>query len=147
MQECQAVKKIEAVVDPFKLDEIKELLAKLKIPQVTVYEVKGAGAQQGKPKAYRGANYIQDCAEVKIEMVVDDDEAEHIAELIIDTLRTGLLHDGEVVIIPVEQCLRIRAGQRGCPVSDWTRNNALQSRARDSVGLKSYLSAIKRKLY
>ena len=70
------MKKIEAVIQPFKLDAVREILAKAKLPRINIFEVKGAGNQQGSIKQYRGTEYIEDSVEIKIEMVVDDDEAE-----------------------------------------------------------------------
>jgi nitrogen regulatory protein P-II 1 len=87
-------------------------LAKAKLPRVNIFEVKGAGSQQGRLKQYRGTEYVADSVELKIEMVVDDADAESIADMIIDALRTGELSDGEVMILPVEQSVRLRAAGR-----------------------------------
>src|SRR5262245_30980662 len=141
------MKKIEAVIQPFKLDEVKEVLAKKKISRINIFEVRGAGSQQGKPKEYRGTRYIEDSPEIKIEIVVDDDEAEHMAEMIIDVLRTGDLCDGEVIILPVEQCFRLRAGQRGHILPSWEPDPAPSYLLRNSASLKSYLNALKKKFH
>ena len=77
------MKKIEAIFQPFKLDEIKEALENEKIPRVTIFEVKGAGSQQGSIKYYRGAEYIEDSLEIKIEIIVDDDEAKRLTGIIV----------------------------------------------------------------
>ena len=96
------MKKIEAVIHPFKLDEVKEALERKDIHRMTVFEVRGAGSQQGKLKQYRGACYIEDVAEVKIEIIADDDEVSQLIDTILNTLRTGELCDGEITILPIE---------------------------------------------
>ena len=106
------MKKIEAVIKPFKFDEVKEALEREKIQRVTIFEVKGAGSQQGSIKHYRGAQYFEDSHEIKIEIIVDDDEAKRLAGIIVSILRTGDLCDGEVIIVPIEELLRVRVGQR-----------------------------------
>lgn len=141
------MKKIEAVIQPFKLDEVRAVLAKTKLPRVNIFEVKGAGSQQGRPKEYRGTRYIEDSAEVKIEMVVDDDEAEHMADMLVDALRTGDLSDGEVIVVPVQQSMRLRAGQRGHPVPSWEHDPAPSYLLRNATSLKSYLKALRRKFH
>ena len=83
------MKKMEAVIQAFKADEVREALANEKIARITIFEVKGAGSEQGTPKHYRGTRYIQDSTDVKIEIVADNDDAERIANLSRDTLRTG----------------------------------------------------------
>src|ERR1700741_348741 len=105
------MKKIETVVQSFKADEIWETLAREKIPRITMFEVKGAGGDQGKLKAYRGVQYIEYSHEVKIEIVVDDDAAERIAQLIMGVLRSHDLGSGEVIICPIEQSFCSRVGQ------------------------------------
>lgn len=141
------MKKIEAVIQPFKLDEVREILAKAKIPRVNIFEVKGAGSQQGRPKEYRGARYIEDSAEVKIEMVVDDDEAELVADMIINALRTGDLCDGEVIIVPVEHSVRLRAGRRDHGVPSRAGDPVSSSLIRDGARLKSYFRSLRRKFH
>ena len=138
------MKKVEAVVQGFKVDEVREILAKAKLPHINIFEVKGAGNQQGSIKQYRGTEYIEDSVEIKIEMVVDDDEQSH--DRIIDALRTGDLSDGEVIILPVEQSVRLRAGQRGHRVRSWERDPAPSYLLRDATTLKSYLNAFKKKI-
>lgn len=119
------MKKIEAVIQSFKLDEVREILVKARLPRINIFEVRGAGSQQGRLKQYRGTEYVEDSVEVKVEMVVDDDEAEPIAEMIVDALRTGELSDAEVMISPVEQSIRLRAGRRaGLPIAVWGREPA-----------------------
>ncbi|HEY1232209.1 MAG TPA: P-II family nitrogen regulator, partial [Candidatus Binatia bacterium] len=85
------MKKLEAVIQGCKADDVREALATEKLPRVTIFEVKGAGTTQGRVTQYRGCRYIEESADVKIEIVTDDDEAERIAELIIATLRSGSL--------------------------------------------------------
>jgi len=105
------MKKIEAVIHPFKLDEVKEALEKKNIHRMTVFEVRGAGSQQGKLKQYRGARYIEDVAGVKIEIIADDDEVSPLVDTILNTIRTGELCDGEVIILPIERVARVRIGK------------------------------------
>jgi nitrogen regulatory protein P-II 1 len=112
------MKKIEAIFEPFKLDEVKEALERKNIHRMTIFEVKGAGSKQGKIKQYRGAPYIEDAHEVKIEIIADDDEVCQLADTIVNTLRTGYLCDGEVVILPVDRVGRVRMGKfsQGIPI-------------------------------
>jgi nitrogen regulatory protein P-II 1 len=105
------MKKIEALIPPFKLDEVKEALEKEKIHRMTVFEVKGAGSQQGKVKCYRGAHYLEDVSEVKVEVVTEDHEVDEVRDIIITALRTGDLCDGEVAVLPLEGLVRIRIGR------------------------------------
>ena len=105
------MKKIEAIVDPVKLDEIKEALQKEKISQVSVFEIRGVGSQQGKVKHYRGADYVEDSTEVKIEILVEDDDIDRITQTIVATLRAGELCDGEITVLPVERFIRVRIGK------------------------------------
>ena len=105
------MKKIEAVIYPFKLDEVKEALERKDIHRMTVFEVRGAGSQQGKLKQYRGARYIEDVAEVKIEIIADDDEVSQLIDTILNTLRIGELCDGEITILPIEKIAHLRVGK------------------------------------
>src|ERR1700741_3473167 len=104
------MKKVEAVLQGFKLDQVKEALAKEKLPRITIFEVKGAGLTQAVAREYRGVQYLEDSVAVKIEIVVDDDEAERIARLIADVLNTDGLGDGEILIVHIEQHFRLRVG-------------------------------------
>ena len=113
------MKKIEAVVKPFKFDAIIEALKNENIQRITVFEVKGAGSRQGRVKHYRGAQYVEDSPEIKIEIIVDDDEATRLAGMIVDILRSGDLCDGEVIILPIEELLRVRVGQGSSAGSNW----------------------------
>jgi len=105
------MEKAEALIPPFKLDEVKEALEKEKIHRMTVFEVKGAGSQQGKVKCYRGAHYLEDVSEVKVEVVTEDHEVDEVRDIIITALRTGDLCDGEVAVLPLEGLVRIRIGR------------------------------------
>jgi len=105
------MKKIEAIIRPFLLDEVKEALEKEKIQRITVFEVKGAGSQQGSIKFYRGAQYVEEEPELKVEVVADDDEVKRVADSIVAALRTGNLYDGEVAILPMEEVVRVRVGR------------------------------------
>jgi nitrogen regulatory protein P-II 1 len=110
----QAMKKIEAIIKPFKLDEVKEALTKEGIQGMTVSEVKGFGRQKGHTELYRGAEYVVDfLPKVKIELLIDDGRAQRIADLIVSTARTGKIGDGKIFILPVDDVVRIRTGERG----------------------------------
>jgi nitrogen regulatory protein P-II 1 len=105
------MKKIEAVIEPFKLDEIKQLLHAEKLHRVNIFEMKGAGCAQGKLKQYRGVHYVEDAFEIKVEAIVDDDDSERIVEAILAVLRSGDLCDGEVLVLPVEKVATLRRGR------------------------------------
>jgi nitrogen regulatory protein P-II 1 len=105
------MKKIEAIFKPFKLDEIKEALAKERIQRFSLLEVKGAGCHQIIIKQYRGVTYSEDSIGFSVAVVVDDDEADRIAQTLVTTLRSGDLCDGEVTIMPVERLIRVRVGK------------------------------------
>jgi len=105
------MKKIEAVIKPFKLDAVQEALEKEKIQRLTVFEVKGAGSRQGKIQCYRGAQYLEEEPEIKVEVVADDHDVKEVRDSIITALRTGDLCDGEVVILPMEEVVRVRTGR------------------------------------
>ena len=108
------MKKIEAIIKPFKLDEVKEALAKAGVEGMTVTEVKGFGRQKGHTELYRGAEYVVEfLPKVKIEILVSDDRAAAIAKAIEDAARSGQIGDGKIFILPVEEALRIRTGERG----------------------------------
>jgi nitrogen regulatory protein P-II 1 len=108
------VKKIEAVIKPFKLDEVKGKLSEIGIHGLTVSEVKGFGRQKGHTELYRGAEYVVDfLPKIKIETVVPDKIAMEVAEVIISSAYTGRIGDGKVFIIPIEEAIRIRTGERG----------------------------------
>jgi len=105
------MKKIEAIFKPFKLGEIKEATAKERIQRFSLLEVKGAGCHQIIIKQYRGVSYSEDSIGFSVAVVVDDDEADRIAQTLVTTLRSGDLCDGEVAIMPVERLIRVRVGK------------------------------------
>ncbi len=108
------MKKIEAIIKPFKLDEVKEALTDLGVSGITVTEAKGFGRQKGHTELYRGAEYVVDfLPKVKLEVVVDDGIAERVVEGIAEAARTGRIGDGKIFVMNVEEALRIRTGERG----------------------------------
>jgi nitrogen regulatory protein P-II 1 len=109
-----AVKKIEAVIKPFKLDEVKEALHEVGLQGLTVLEAKGFGRQKGHTELYRGAEYVVDfLPKVKIEVVCDDDRVERAIEAIVSAARTGRIGDGKIFVTNLEEVVRIRTGERG----------------------------------
>ena len=108
------MKKIEAIIKPFKLDDVREALTELGITGMTVSEVKGFGRQRGHTAVYRGAEYAVDFLPiVKIEMVLPDDQIERTVEVIIEAARSGKIGDGKIFVLPVEEVIRIRTGETG----------------------------------
>ena len=108
------MKKIEAIIKPFKLDEVKEALTREGIQGMTVSEVKGFGRQKGHTELYRGAEYVVDfLPKVKIEVVVDDARVESATQVIEDAAKTGRIGDGKIFVLHVEEAVRIRTGSRG----------------------------------
>lgn len=107
------VKKIEAIIKPFKLDEVKEALHEVGVSGITVTEAKGFGRQKGHTELYRGAEYVVDfLPKVKLEVVVEDAMADRVVEAIATAAQTGRIGDGKIFVIPVETVLRIRTGER-----------------------------------
>ena len=108
------MKKIEAIIKPFKLDEVKDRLFELGLRGLTVTEVKGFGRQKGHTELYRGAEYVVDfLPKVKLEVVVDDARCDEVVDAIVNIARTGKIGDGKVFVSPVEVAVRIRTGERG----------------------------------
>ncbi|MFN3595256.1 MAG: P-II family nitrogen regulator [Thiobacillaceae bacterium] len=108
------MKKIEAIIKPFKLDEVREALSAIGVSGLTVTEVKGFGRQKGHTELYRGAEYVVDfLPKVKIELVVADGLVEAAIEAILKSARTGKIGDGKIFVTPVEQVIRIRTGETG----------------------------------
>ena len=108
------MKKIEAVIKPFKLDEVKEALHEVGLQGITVVEAKGFGRQKGHTELYRGAEYVVDfLPKVKIEIVCEDSVVERAVEAIVTAARTGRIGDGKIFISTVEEVVRIRTGERG----------------------------------
>lgn len=106
------MKKIEAIIKPFKLDEVREALSELGITGLTVTEVKGFGRQKGHTELYRGAEYVVDfLPKIKIEVVLTEDKVDAAIESIVNAARTGKIGDGKIFVTPVEQVVRIRTGE------------------------------------
>src|SRR5215467_10851380 len=108
------MKKIEAIIKPFKLDEVKDALAEVGVQGMTVTEVKGFGRTSGKKEVYRGSAYVVDfMPKVKIEVVVPDDLVHDVLEAIEKSAKTGRIGDGKIFVTPIEEAIRIRTGERG----------------------------------
>jgi nitrogen regulatory protein P-II 1 len=108
------MKKIEAIIKPFKLDEVKQALSKIGVHGMTVTEVKGFGRQKGHTEIYRGAEYkIDFLAKTKIELIVADESVPQVIETIERAAKTGKIGDGKIFVSPVEEVIRIRTGERG----------------------------------
>ncbi|WP_407493562.1 P-II family nitrogen regulator [Pseudooceanicola sp. MF1-13] len=108
------MKKLEAIIKPFKLDEVKEALQEFGIQGLSVIEVKGFGRQKGHTELYRGAEYVVDfLPKVKIEVVLDDDQVDGAIEAIIDAAKTEKIGDGKIFVSTIEQAIRIRTGEAG----------------------------------
>ncbi|MDF1589264.1 MAG: P-II family nitrogen regulator [Gammaproteobacteria bacterium] len=108
------MKKIEAIIKPFKLDDVRELLSEIGITGMTVSEVKGFGRQKGHTELYRGAEYVVDfLPKIKIEIVLPDDLVNNCVEVIIKAAHTGKIGDGKIFVTPVDQVIRIRTGEEG----------------------------------
>jgi len=108
------MKKIEAIIKPFKLDEVKEALQEVGIQGITATEAKGFGRQKGHTELYRGAEYIVDfLPKVKIEVVLDDNLVERAVEAIQNAAKTGRIGDGKIFVSTIEEAIRIRTGERG----------------------------------
>jgi len=108
------MKKIEAIIKPFKLDEVKEALNDIGIKGMTISEVKGYGRQKGHKEIYRGAEYIVDfIPKAKLEIIVDSDQVDKVLETIIQAAKTGKIGDGKIFVLPVEEVIRVRTGEKG----------------------------------
>ena len=108
------MKKIEAIIKPFKLDDVKEALQEIGLQGITVVEARGFGRQKGHTELYRGAEYVVDfLPKVKIEVIVTDDKVEPTVEAIVAAAQTGRIGDGKIFVLPVEDVIRIRTGERG----------------------------------
>lgn len=113
-QENEIMVKIEAIIKPFKLEELKDGLNEIGIEGMTVSEVKGFGRQKGHKEIYRGAEYVVDfLPKVKIEIVAERERANEIVKVIQDTCRTGKIGDGKIFLLPLEEVIRIRTGETG----------------------------------
>lgn len=108
------MKKVEAIIKPFKLDEVKEALNEIGIQGITVSEVKGFGRQKGHTELYRGAEYVVDfIPKIKMEIIVADEIAARVVEAIEQAAKTGRIGDGKIFVTSVEEVVRIRTGERG----------------------------------
>ena len=108
------MKKVEAIIKPFKLDEVKEALNEIGIQGITVSEVKGFGRQKGHTELYRGAEYVVDfIPKIKMEIIVSDEIVHKVVETIEQAAKTGRIGDGKIFVTPVEEVVRIRTGERG----------------------------------
>ncbi len=108
------MRKIEAIIKPFKLDEVKEALHEIGIQGMTVSEVKGFGRQKGHTELYRGAEYVVDfLPKIKVEIAVSDDLADKAVEAIVQAASTGRIGDGKIFVLQIEEAVRIRTGERG----------------------------------
>ena len=108
------MKKIEAIIQPFKLDDVKQALNEVGIQGMTISEVKGYGRQKGHKEIYRGAEYVVDFVpKIKIEIVVDATQADAVVEEIRSTANTGKIGDGKIFVFPIEEAIRVRTGEKG----------------------------------
>ena len=108
------MRRIEAIVKPFKLDEVKEALTTIGVRGMTISEVKGFGRQKGHTELYRGAEYVVDfLPKMKIDLLVDESKAEEVIDAIVQAARTGHIGDGKIFISPAAEVVRIRTGERG----------------------------------
>jgi nitrogen regulatory protein P-II 1 len=108
------LKKVEAIIKPFKLDEVKEALNEIGIQGITISEVKGFGRQKGHTELYRGAEYVVDfIPKIKMEIIVSDEVVAKVVETIAQAAKTGRIGDGKIFVTPVEEVVRIRTGERG----------------------------------
>ena len=108
------MKKIEAIIKPFKLDDLKEALSALGVTGLTLTEVKGFGRQKGHTEIYRGAEYVVDfIPKVKVEIVVEEERVDEVVSTIMTSVRTGKIGDGKIFVLPVEEVCRIRTGEKG----------------------------------
>ena len=109
-----SMKKIEAIIKPFKLDEVKEALHEVGLQGITVLEAKGFGRQKGHTELYRGAEYVVDfLPKVKLEIVVEDEMLDRAVEAIQNAAHTGRIGDGKIFIVPIDDAIRVRTGERG----------------------------------
>jgi len=108
------MRKVEAIIKPFKLDEVKEALNEIGIQGITVSEVKGFGRQKGHTELYRGAEYVVDfIPKIKMEIIVADDIVAQVVDAIAEAAKTGRIGDGKIFVTPIDEIVRIRTGERG----------------------------------
>ena len=108
------MRKVEAIIKPFKLDEVKEALNEIGIQGITVSEVKGFGRQKGHTELYRGAEYVVDfIPKIKMEIIVSDEVVTQVVDAIAEAAKTGRIGDGKIFVTPIDEIIRIRTGERG----------------------------------
>ena len=108
------MKKVEAIIKPFKLDDVKEALNEIGLQGMTISEVKGYGRQKGHKEIYRGAEYVVDfIPKIKLEIVIDDDRVQAVVDKIQQAANTGKIGDGKIFVLPVEEAIRVRTGEKG----------------------------------
>src|SRR6188472_4130803 len=108
------MKKVEAIIKPFKLDEVKESLSSIGVQGITISEVKGFGRQKGHTELYRGAEYVVDfLPKVKLEVIVTDEMVTQVVDAIIKAAQSGRIGDGKIFVMPIDEVIRIRTGERG----------------------------------
>ncbi|MFK5926268.1 MAG: P-II family nitrogen regulator [Desulfuromusa sp.] len=108
------MRKVEAIIKPFKLDEVKEALNEIGIQGITVSEVKGFGRQKGHTELYRGAEYVVDfIPKIKMEIIVSDEIVTQVVDTIAEAAKTGRIGDGKIFVTPIDEVVRIRTGERG----------------------------------
>jgi nitrogen regulatory protein P-II 1 len=108
------MKKVEAIIKPFKLEDVKDALSEAGITGMTVTDVKGYGRQQGHSELYRGAEYVVDfLAKTKLELIVNDEEVEKCVDIITSSAKTGKIGDGKIFVLPIDDVVRIRTGESG----------------------------------
>ncbi len=114
VEEVNSMKKVEAIIKPFKLDDVKEALKEIGVQGLTVTEVKGFGRQKGHTELYRGAEYVIDfLPKIKLDIVVSDDMVAKVIEAITESAKTGKIGDGKIFVLPMEEVIRIRTGEKG----------------------------------
>ena len=108
------MKKVEAIIKPFKLDDVKEALNEIGLQGMTISEVKGYGRQKGHKEVYRGAEYVVDfIPKIKLEIVIEDGRVQAVVEKIQQAANTGKIGDGKIFVLPVEEAIRVRTGEKG----------------------------------
>jgi len=106
------MKKIEAIIKPFKLEDVKDALAEAGITGMTVVDVKGYGRQQGHNELYRGAEYVVDfIPKIRLELIINDEDVDNTVDIIVNSARTGKIGDGKIFVSPIEKIIRIRTGE------------------------------------
>ena len=108
------MKKIEAIIKPFKLEDVKEALVEIGVTGMTISDIKGYGRQQGHSELYRGAEYVVDfMPKIKLDIIVNDEDVDKVVSAVTDSARTGKIGDGKIFVSPMEKIIRIRTGETG----------------------------------